>query len=268
MRIATRENNKGLIEGYVLTFDDVTDLVNAQRMAAWGDVAQRIAHEIKNPLTPIKLSAERLKHKFLPIAGGDEESLIQYTDVIVRQTEDFRRIVDEFSKFARMPKPERKSSNVTKLLEDVIHLETSREKQVNNIIFEKSDPIYMTIDASMISQCFTNLLKNAGEAIESFITKFGNENYEPTIVVCLESLKTGIVISISDNGIGLPKDRSRLFEPYVTTREKGTGLGLPIVKKIIEEHGGEFYLHDAPQMNNDNHFGACAKIILPKSEAN
>ena len=268
VRIATRENNKGLIEGYVLTFDDVTDLVNAQRMAAWGDVAQRIAHEIKNPLTPIKLSAERLKHKFLPIAGGDEESLIQYTDVIVRQTEDLRRIVDEFSKFARMPKPERKSSNVTKLLEDVIHLETSREKQVNNIIFEKSDPIYMTIDASMISQCFTNLLKNAGEAIESFITKFGNENYEPTIVVCLESLKTGIVISISDNGIGLPKDRSRLFEPYVTTREKGTGLGLPIVKKIIEEHGGEFYLNDAPKMNNDNHFGACAKIKLPKSEVN
>ncbi|MFL2811461.1 MAG: ATP-binding protein [Paracoccaceae bacterium] len=240
VRIATRENNKGKIEGYVVTFDDVTDLVNAQRMAAWGDVAQRIAHEIKNPLTPIKLSAERLKYKFLPIAGSNKESLTQYTDVIVRQTEDLRRIVDEFSQFARMPKPERKSSNLIKLIEDVIHLEASREKQANNIIFQNHDPLYLIVDSSMISQSLTNLLKNAGEAIEAFITKFGNENYQPTISISLENSKTEIIISVSDNGIGLPKDRSRLFEPYVTTREKGTGLGLPIVKKIIEEHGGEF----------------------------
>ena len=266
VRIATRENNKGVIEGYVVTFDDVTDLVNAQRMAAWGDVAQRIAHEIKNPLTPIKLSAERLKHKFLPIAGENEDSLTQYTDVIVRQTEDLRRIVDEFSKFARMPKPERKPANIIKLIEDVIYLETSRENQVSNIIFAKPDPIFLTIDASMISQCFTNLLKNAGEAIEAFINKFGEENYQPTISVNFEISKKEIIICISDNGIGLPKDRSRLFEPYVTTREKGTGLGLPIVKKIIEEHGGEFYLEDALRVNNDNHYGARARIKFLKSE--
>jgi len=266
VRIATRENTKGAIEGYVVTFDDVTDLVNAQRMAAWGDVAQRIAHEIKNPLTPIKLSAERLKQKFLPIAGENEHSLTQYTDVIVRQTEDLRRIVDEFSKFARMPKPKRMSADIINLIEDVIYLETSRENQVSNIIFEKSDPLYLTIDASMISQCVTNLLKNAGEAIEAFINKFGKENYQPTISVTLKNLKKEIIICISDNGIGLPKDRSRLFEPYVTTREKGTGLGLPIVKKIIEEHGGEFYLEDALKINDDNHYGACAKIKFLKRE--
>jgi two-component system nitrogen regulation sensor histidine kinase NtrY len=266
VRIATRENNKGVIEGYVVTFDDVTDLVNAQRMAAWGDVAQRIAHEIKNPLTPIKLSAERLRHKFLPIAGENEDSLTQYTDVIVRQTEDLRRIVDEFSKFARMPKPERKSADIIKLIEDVIYLETSRENQVSDIIFAKSDPLFATVDATMITRCLTNLLKNAGEAIEAFISKFGKENYQPTISINLENSKKEIIISISDNGIGLPKDRSRLFEPYVTTREKGTGLGLPIVKKIIEEHGGEFHLDDALRINNDNHNGACALIKFRKSE--
>ena len=165
-----------------------------------------------------------------------------------------------------MPKPERKSSNLIKLIEDVIHLEASREKQANNIIFQNHDPLYLIVDSSMISQSLTNLLKNAGEAIEAFITKFGNENYQPTISISLENSKTEIIISVSDNGIGLPKDRSRLFEPYVTTREKGTGLGLPIVKKIIEEHGGEFYLEDAVKINNDNHFGACAKIKFPKSE--
>ena len=266
VRIATRENNKGTIEGYVVTFDDVTDLVNAQRMAAWGDVAQRIAHEIKNPLTPIKLSAERLKHKFLPVAGENQESLTRYTDVIVRQTEDLRRIVDEFSQFARMPKPERKSTNIVKLIEDVIYLETSRENQVRNIAFEKVDSINLMIDASMFSQCLTNLLKNAGEAIDAYILKYGTDDFTPTISVDLKNLNDKVVISISDNGIGLPKDRSRLFEPYVTTREKGTGLGLPIVKKIIEEHNGDFYLEDALRTDNDNHVGACAKIVFYKSK--
>jgi two-component system nitrogen regulation sensor histidine kinase NtrY len=165
-----------------------------------------------------------------------------------------------------MPKPERKSADIIKLIEDVIYLETSRENQVSDIIFAKSDPLYATVDATMITRCLTNLLKNAGEAIEAFISKFGKENYQPTISINLENSKKEIVISISDNGIGLPKDRSRLFEPYVTTREKGTGLGLPIVKKIIEEHGGEFYLEDALRINNDNHNGACALIKFQKSE--
>ena len=266
VRMAIRANNKGIVEGYVVTFDDVTDLVNAQRMAAWGDVARRIAHEIKNPLTPIQLSAERLKQKFIPIAGEKKDILTQYTDVIVRQTGDLRRIVDEFSQFARMPEPHRKKTNLVKIIEDVVHLQKSRENAYAEIIFEKPEPIFLMIDSTMITQALTNLVKNAGEAIETYINAKKSSNYKPFIAIDVNDSKIETVIKITDNGIGLPKDRSRLFEPYVTTREKGTGLGLSIVKKIIEEHGGKLTLEDAPALENEPKLGTAVTIKIFKSE--
>ena len=265
VRMAIRANNKGIVEGYVVTFDDVTDLVNAQRMAAWGDVARRIAHEIKNPLTPIQLSAERLKQKFMPIAAENEDILTQYTDVIVRQTGDLRRIVDEFSQFARMPEPHRKKTNLVKIIEDVVHLQKSRENSYAEIVFEKPEPIFLMIDSTMITQALTNLVKNAGEAIETYINVKNSMNYKPFIAIDVNDSKIETVIKITDNGIGLPKDRSRLFEPYVTTREKGTGLGLSIVKKIIEEHGGELTLEDAPALENEPKLGTAVTIKIFKT---
>ena len=266
VRMAIRANNEGIVEGYVVTFDDVTDLVNAQRMAAWGDVARRIAHEIKNPLTPIQLSAERLKQKFMPIAAENEDILTQYTDVIVRQTGDLRRIVDEFSQFARMPEPHRKKTNLVKIIEDVVHLQKSRESSYAEIVFEKPEPIFLMIDSTMITQALTNLVKNAGEAIETYINVKNSMNYKPFIAIDVNDSKIETVIKITDNGIGLPKDRSRLFEPYVTTREKGTGLGLSIVKKIIEEHGGELTLEDAPALENEPKLGTAVTIKIFKNE--
>ena len=266
VRMAIRANNEGIVEGYVVTFDDVTDLVNAQRMAAWGDVARRIAHEIKNPLTPIQLSAERLKQKFMPIAAENKDILTQYTDVIVRQTGDLRRIVDEFSQFARMPEPHRKKTNLVKIIEDVVHLQKSRENAYAEIIFEKPEPIFLMIDSTMITQALTNLVKNAGEAIETYINAKKSSNYKPFIAIDVNDSKIETVIKITDNGIGLPKDRSRLFEPYVTTREKGTGLGLSIVKKIIEEHGGELTLEDAPALENEPKLGTAVTIKIFKNE--
>ena len=266
VRMAIRANNKGIVEGYVVTFDDVTDLVNAQRMAAWGDVARRIAHEIKNPLTPIQLSAERLKQKFMPIAAENKDILTQYTDVIVRQTGDLRRIVDEFSQFARMPEPHRKKTDLVKIIEDVVHLQKSRESSYAEIIFEKPEPIFLMIDSTMITQALTNLVKNAGEAIETYINVKKSVNYKPFIAIDVNDSKIETVIKITDNGIGLPKDRSRLFEPYVTTREKGTGLGLSIVKKIIEEHGGELILEDAPVLENEPKLGTAVTIKIFKNE--
>ena len=266
VRMAIRANNKGIVEGYVVTFDDVTDLVNAQRMAAWGDVARRIAHEIKNPLTPIQLSAERLKQKFMPIAAENKDILTQYTDVIVRQTGDLRRIVDEFSQFARMPEPHRKKTNLVKIIEDVVHLQKSRENSYAEIVFEKPEPIFLMIDSTMITQALTNLVKNAGEAIETYINVKKSVNYKPFIAIDVNDSKIETVIKITDNGIGLPKDRSRLFEPYVTTREKGTGLGLSIVKKIIEEHGGELTLEDAPALENEPKLGTAVTIKIFKNE--
>ena len=266
VRMAIRANNKGIVEGYVVTFDDVTDLVNAQRMAAWGDVARRIAHEIKNPLTPIQLSAERLKQKFMPIAAENKDILTQYTDVIVRQTGDLRRIVDEFSQFARMPEPHRKKTDLVKIIEDVVHLQKSRENSYAEIVFEKPEPIFLMIDSTMITQALTNLVKNAGEAIETYINAKKSVNYKPFITIDVNDSKIETVIKITDNGIGLPKDRSRLFEPYVTTREKGTGLGLSIVKKIIEEHGGELTLEDAPALENEPKLGTAVTIKIFKNE--
>ncbi|WP_171124795.1 MULTISPECIES: PAS domain-containing sensor histidine kinase [unclassified Ruegeria] len=264
VRMAIRRGEDGGLEGYVVAFDDVTDLVSAQRMAAWGDVARRIAHEIKNPLTPIQLSAERIKRKFSrKLDEEDCNSLESMTDVIVRQTNDLRRIVDEFSKFARMPEPDRHEENVVDLVREAVLLQQSGQPDVQIDATLPNHPVVADLDATMLNQALTNLIKNAGEAIETLKKKGAPENLKPQIKVDVTCDDAGTIISIADNGIGLPEDRARLFEPYVTTRDEGTGLGLPIVKKIIEEHGGALTLEDAPVFDGQDHFGAMAVIRLP-----
>jgi two-component system nitrogen regulation sensor histidine kinase NtrY len=267
VRMAERRSAAGDLEGYVVAFDDVTQLVTAQRMAAWGDVARRIAHEIKNPLTPIQLSAERIKRKFgRKLESDDADALTNMTDVIVRQTNDLRRIVDEFSKFARMPEPDRKDSDLTRLVKDAVTLQQQQlGKTLRWTVPDAPTPVL--VDQTMIGQALTNLIKNAGEAIESLEESGAPEGFVPEVRVSMATKGSRVVVRISDNGIGLPADRGRLFEPYVTTRAKGTGLGLPIVKKIIEEHGGELDLVDAPQFEGNDHRGAMAVIRLPLAVA-
>ncbi|TXB68797.1 HAMP domain-containing protein [Paracoccus aurantiacus] len=258
VRMAVRHGVDGGLEGYVVAFDDVTELVSAQRMAAWGDVARRVAHEIKNPLTPIQLSAERLRRKFGRITADPEEreSVDSYVDVIIRQTNDLRRIVDEFSRFARMPEPDRRETDIAKLLRDTVLLQQDAVKAeiVSDI---PAEPVRVDCDATMMAQVFTNLLKNASEAIDENRDD-PPPDWRPEIRVELSESPDSVTISIADNGPGLPEDRSRLFEPYVTLKPGGTGLGLPIVKKIVEEHGGTFILTDAPGS------GALAEMRLPR----
>ena len=266
VRIASRVNADNVLEGYVVTFDDVTDLVSAQRMAAWGDVARRIAHEIKNPLTPIQLSAERVRRKFSPMLGDSAGELAEYTDVIIRQTNDLRRIVDEFSKFARMPQPELKKCDLTQLVKDAILLQKTAMEEAKFTLTGIKAPIIGEFDETMIMQALTNLVKNAGEATESYASAHPEQAYAPEIRVVVEHSDGTTRIRIQDNGIGLPEQhRSRLFEPYVTHRESGTGLGLSIVKKIVEEHGGTLELHDAPRFGRARHVGAEACITLPNT---
>ena len=263
LRMANRRSGTGGLEGFVVAFDDVTELVSAQRMAAWGDVARRIAHEIKNPLTPIQLSAERIKRKFAPqVADGPD--LVQLTDVIVRQTNDLRRIVDEFSRFARMPEPERRLQDLGALLRAAVLLQENGQPTVRFVKTIPAAPMMLEIDGTMIGQALTNLMKNAGEAIEEYREKAGvPAGYQGEIRVDLLQDDTRLTITIADNGGGLPADRSRLFEPYMTTRDKGTGLGLPIVKKIVEEHGGTLILTDASPFSPHAQAGAMAVISLP-----
>jgi two-component system nitrogen regulation sensor histidine kinase NtrY len=259
VRIATRTGEDGQLEGYVVAFDDVSDLVSAQRMAAWGDVARRIAHEIKNPLTPIQLSAERVARRFgRELEPESAAKLTELTGVIVRQTGDLRRIVDEFSKFARMPEPERRRTDLCALLKDTVELQRAALEPTEILADLPDRPVWAEIDQTLLGQAFTNLVKNAGEAIEAR----GDGAHARIISVSLHEQGGMAEIRIADSGVGLPEDRARLFEPYVTTREKGTGLGLPIVKKIVEEHGGTLDLRDAPQ-GADGHKGAEAAIRLP-----
>ncbi|MDB6180070.1 PAS domain-containing sensor histidine kinase [Paracoccus fistulariae] len=259
VRMAVRRDAEGQLEGYVVAFDDVTELVSAQRMAAWGDVARRVAHEIKNPLTPIQLSAERLRRKFTPMVTSEDEkaSVDQYVDVIIRQTTDLRRIVDEFSRFARMPEPDRRETDIAALLREVVLLQQDALKGALSVQIP-DQPVIVDCDAGMMRQSFTNLLKNAGEAVDE---KAENppEDWQASVDVSLEVDHDSVTIRIIDNGPGLPADRSRLFEPYVTMKSTGTGLGLPIVKKIVEEHGGSLILTDAPDRT-----GAMAEIRLPR----
>ena len=263
VRLATM-NEEERLKGYVVAFDDITDLASAQRSAAWGDVARRIAHEIKNPLTPIQLSAERIIRKFSPLLDSDAEELQQMVKVITRQTDDIRRIVDEFSKFARMPELKRKNEDLCALVSSIITLQRAGQPTVSINFSIPDNPIVLSIDSTLINQAITNILKNAGEAIETRKSKHARLKAEGIINVQIKENAEIIEIKISDNGIGLPQDRSRLFEPYVTTREKGTGLGLAIVKKIVEEHGGVLKLEDSAPFENGNIIGALVSIDLPK----
>nr|WP_052026184.1 PAS domain-containing sensor histidine kinase [Oceaniovalibus guishaninsula] len=255
VRIAIRRAEDGSPEGYVVAFDDVSDLVAAQRMAAWGDVARRIAHEIKNPLTPIQLSAGRIRRKFGPEVS-DPAKLEQMTDVIVRQTEGLRRIVDEFSQFARMPEPDRRRHDLVDLVRGAVLLQQAGQTGVRISADLPEGPVTLDLDDTMIGQALTNLIKNAGEATE---TLRADPGYRPEIRVTMRAGPDEVSIAIEDNGIGLPEDRSRIFEPYVTTRAEGTGLGLPIVRKIVEEHGGTLTLGDPVAFPR----GARAEIRLP-----
>ena len=259
-------NEDTKLKGYVVAIDDVTNLVSAQRSAAWGDVARRIAHEIKNPLTPIQLSAERIRKKFTPLLGDKSDALKQMVEVITRQTDDIRRIVDEFSKFARMPKLKRKNEDICALVESIIVLQRAGQPTVSINFIKPETSIIIAIDATLINQAILNIIKNAGEAIEARKLKEKRNEEKGIINVAIKDKSESVILEISDNGIGLPQDRSRLFEPYVTTREKGTGLGLAIVKKIIEEHGGILKLEDSTQFENSGIVGALISIDLPKSK--
>ena len=265
VRIATMNEDEQL-KGYVVAFDDITNLVSAQRSAAWGDVARRIAHEIKNPLTPIQLSAERIRRKFSPLLSDDSNTLKQMVDVITRQTDDIRRIVDEFSKFARMPELKRKNEDLGVLIESIITLQEAGQPNVSINFSKPKIPVIVSVDATLINQAITNILKNAGEAIDSRMLKEPSAEEPGIINVFLRENIESVILTISDNGIGWPQDRSRLFEPYVTTREKGTGLGLAIVKKIVEEHGGVLALGDSDLFEKGNIIGASISIDIPKSK--
>ena len=237
-------SERGSADGFVATFDDITDLVSAQRTAAWADVARRIAHEIKNPLTPIQLSAERLKRKYASEIITDPEVFQQCTDTIVRQVGDIGRMVDEFSSFARMPTPVMRRENAQELLQQALFLQRVANPQITFTTSGSRDTIHFEGDGRLISQALTNVLKNAGEGIAARIAKGDDEPGKISIAV--EPNGATFAYKITDNGIGLPPEhKHRLTEPYVTTRAKGTGLGLAIVRKIMEDHGGDIVLADA-----------------------
>ena len=233
-------------DSYIITLDDITDLVSAQRTSAWGDVARRIAHEIKNPLTPIQLSAERIRRKFGKVITEDKAIFEQCTDTIVRQVDDIRRMVDEFSRFARMPKPVMEGEDVADTVRQVVFLMRVGHSEIDIETVIKDEPMRAQFDRRLISQALTNIIKNATEAIEAVPPEtLGKGRIE--VIAAREG--EDIVIDVIDNGIGLPKvSRSRLLEPYVTTREKGTGLGLAIVGRVLEDHGGGIELHDAAEI--------------------
>jgi two-component system nitrogen regulation sensor histidine kinase NtrY len=241
----TSEQSGHADHGYVVTLDDITELVTAQRTAAWADIARRIAHEIKNPLTPIQLSAERLRRKYGKSITEENAVFEQCIDTIVRQVDDIRRMVDEFSRFARMPKPVMASDDVSDAVRQVVFLQRVANADIDIEVEIAEDPMPARFDRRLISQGLTNIIKNAGEAVAAVPP---DQLGRGRIVVSAARLDSDIVIDVVDNGVGLPKEnRSRLLEPYVTTREKGTGLGLAIVGKILEEHGGRIELHDAAE---------------------
>ncbi len=253
VRVTSEEEEAGA-SASVVTIDDITDLVDAQRSSAWADVARRIAHEIKNPLTPIQLSAERIRRRYGKFIETDREIFDRCVDTIIRQVADIGRMVDEFSQFARMPKPTLEERDLREALREAVFM---RELAAQGISIEGrfgDVPLMGSYDLRLLSQAFGNLVKNAVEAMETL------ENHAGSIVVTAHAADGMNVVEIEDNGMGFPKeDRDRLLEPYMTTREKGTGLGLAIVRKIVEEHGGTIALDDAQRFER----GALVRIRLP-----
>jgi len=241
----TAEQTSQTRDSYIITLDDITELVSAQRTSAWADVARRIAHEIKNPLTPIQLSAERIRRKFGKSITEDKAVFEQCTETIVRQVDDIRRMVDEFSRFARMPKPVIEGEDVADTVRQAVFLMRVGHPDVDIEADIKQEPLRAQFDRRLISQALTNIIKNATEAIEAVPAE---ELGRGRIDVIAAREKDDIIVDVIDNGIGLPKvSRARLLEPYVTTREKGTGLGLAIVGRVLEDHGGRIELHDASE---------------------
>ncbi|MBK8211004.1 MAG: PAS domain-containing sensor histidine kinase [Rhodospirillales bacterium] len=257
VRIAV-ERLDGEVIGYVVTFDDITALVQAERKAAWADVARRIAHEIKNPLTPIQLASERLKRKYSREITSDRDTFVACTETIIRQVEDIGRMVDEFSSFARMPRPELKPENLCELVRQVVFLERNRSPNIRIELTEPEQPLSLLCDARLVSQALINVLKNAAEAVHSRDAGAMEAGWIGVIVRLEDASKLAVIVE--DNGRGLPQEnRDRLTEPYVTTRVKGTGLGLAIVKKIMEDHNGDLLLEDRE--------GGGARVTLVFSEA-
>lgn len=260
MASAAAERSGEEVLGYVVTFDDVTELFSAQRKAAWADVARRIAHEIKNPLTPIQLAAERLKRKYLKEIISDPEVFSTCTDTIIRQVGDIGRMVDEFSAFARMPQATLRPENLKEICLQAVFLERNRHPEIAYVVQAPDGRVPLRCDSRQIGQAMTNLLKNAAESITGREVAEGETLAPGEISVTIDPEATdaagpAITVTIADNGKGLPKeDRHRLTEPYVTTRSKGTGLGLAIVKKIMEDHNGDLVLEDRE--------GGGARVVL------
>ena len=253
-RIAT-ERVDGRVIGYVVTFDDVTDLLTAQRKAAWSDVARRIAHEIKNPLTPIQLAADRLRRKYRPDDDEEGEQFTEYLSIIGRQVDDIGRMVDEFSAFARMPQPVMRPLSLRELVLGQIAMYEGQGVTLETKLGQPEDSDRVIGDAGLLRQALTNIIQNALDSLAE------HKIADPRISLVLTSKEGSISLSVTDNGPGFPDiDRTRLLEPYVTKREKGTGLGLAIVSKIIQDHGGELHLLDAEEG------GARALISLPCHE--
>ena len=260
VRIAAELDGRTII-GFVVTFDDITELLSAQRTAAWADVARRIAHEIKNPLTPIQLAAERLKRKYLSQIQNDAETFETCTDIIVRHVGDIGRMVDEFSAFARMPAPVMSEEDLVALTEQALFLQRSAHTEIEFEFERPAGPVIASCDSEQIGRALTNLLQNAVDAVAGRAAK-GAKALEPGRITVRLIDDGGLrAIEVEDNGRGLPKtDRHRLTEPYVTTRDQGTGLGLAIVKKIMEDHGGDLSLDDSPGG------GARICLIFPSPE--
>jgi len=231
-------------DGFVLTFDDITDQLSDQRRAAWSDIARRIAHEIKNPLTPIQLAAERLQRRYGAEVGTDPETFARLTDTIIRQVGDLRRMVDEFSNFARMPKPVFREENVHDIARAALFLHEVAHPGINFSIDPPSADILLVCDRRQLGQALTNVVKNGVEAIEARRNRGEEHGDGDRIDLALKRDGEQLVIEITDTGVGLPQERERLTEPYMTTRVRGTGLGLAIVKKIVEEHLGEIAFLD------------------------
>jgi len=253
------ELHGGEVKGYVVTFDDVSELVSAQRKAAWADVARRIAHEIKNPLTPIQLSAERLRRKYMKEITSDPEVFQTCTDTIIRHVEDIGRMVDEFSSFARMPTPVIKEHELRDLCRQTVFLQSSMRTDIAYTQHLPDEKLFADCDGRQIVQALTNLLKNAAEAIDGRPQPENGELAAGKIDLDMHIDDQGcVILSVADNGRGLPvEERERLTEPYVTTRAKGTGLGLAIVKKIMEDHKGALRLYD-------NQGGAIVELSWPQ----
>jgi len=250
-------------EGHVVTFDDITELVSAQRSTAWADVARRIAHEIKNPLTPIQLSAERIRRKYGDSITKDREVFDQCTDTIIRQVSDIGRMVDEFSAFARMPKPVMERHDVREIVREAVFLFQVSRPEIEFELDLPAEPVILLSDQRLLTQAVTNLVKNGSEAIDTAVEADPARAGKGHIVTKVRVKGDRVQITVIDNGCGLPKEnRQRLVEPYMTTRTKGTGLGLAIVQRITEQHGGTLNLADAPKRNGKIE-GASVRMDLP-----